>query len=326
MPFLGVASPTSLTNKALLYYEDRSAEQARTILFLHDWPLNRQEWAYPVALFSRGYRTITVDLPGFGRSDQPGGLINYEGMARDVGALVTILDLNNVILVGSGMGAAVAVTCAARFPRSLAGLVLVGATAPRWVRAPGFQWGVPRKYVEDLLDASETNWPDLLVKYAGSLFHTAVGAPTRDWFTSMGLEASLYAVQQTLISMRDSDQRDELANIHVPTAVFHGVHDSVVPLGVGEYLAENVEGASLVRFEHSGHMIWIDEKYQFNKELTGFIEERVFGQELPPPDVEQLPGGGERLPYKKIATRSRRGEPRIEGPVGQIYGGIESRE
>lgn len=319
MPFLGVASPASLATKAQLYYEDRSAEQARTIVFLHDWPFNRQEWAYPVALFSRGYRTITVDLPGFGRSDQPGGLINEEGMARDVGALVTVLGLNNIILVGSGMGAAVAVAYATRFPRTLAGLVLIGATSPRWTSATGFPQGVARQYVEDLLEGSETNWPDLLVKYVGSHFHGAVGEPTLDWFVGMGLEASLYAVQQTLITLRDSDQRDEIAEIRVPTAVFHGVHDDVVPLAIGEYLAENIAGASLVRFEHSGHLIWIDEKYRFNKELTGFIEERVFGQEVPPPDVERLPGGGQRLPYEKIATRSRRGQPRIEGAVGQIY-------
>lgn len=319
MPFLGVASPAGLMNKALLHYEDRSLEQARTIVFLHDWALNRLEWAYPVALFSRGYRTIAVDLPGFGRSDQPGGLMNYEGMARDVGALVNVLDLKNVILVGAGMGAAIAVTYATRFPRTLAGLVLIGPTSPRWTRAPGFARGIPRQEVESLLDDSETKWPNLLIKYAGSLFHTAVGEPTRDWFVNMGLEASLYAAQQTLIHMRDADQRDELTKIRCPTTVFHGVHDAVVPLGVGEYLAENIEGAAFVRFENSGHAIWIDEKYRFNKELTGFIEERVFGRELPPPDLEPAPGGGERLPYKKIATRPHREAPRIEGPAGQIY-------
>src|SRR5579885_2467080 len=171
MPFLGIASPASLANKAQLYYEDRSAEQARTIVFLHGWPFNRQEWAYPIALFSRGYRTITIDLPGFGRSDQPGGLINDEGMARDVGALVTVLGLNIVVLVGAGLGAAVAVAYAARFPRTLAGLVLVGATSPRWISGPGFSQGMPRQYLEDLLDRSETDWPDLLIKYARSLFH-----------------------------------------------------------------------------------------------------------------------------------------------------------
>ncbi len=319
MPFLGVATPVSLTSRALLYYEDRSVEQARTILFLHDWPLNRQEWAYPVALFSRGYRTITVDLPGFGRSDQPGGLISYEGMARDVGALVTVLDLSNLILVGAGMGAGVAVTFAARFPRTLAGLVLIGATSPRWMQGPGFPQGVPRHYLESLLDDAQTCWPDLLARYAVSLFHTDVGEPTRRWFANMGLEASLYAAQQTLIHLRDADQRDDLANLHLPTAVFHGVHDQVVPLGIGEYLAENIDGASLVRFERSGHCVWIDEPFRFNKELTGFIEERVFGNTVPPPGVERAPGGGERLPYKTIATRPRRGPPRIEGDVGQVY-------
>lgn len=319
MPYLGVASPASLTNKGLLYYEEHSIEQARTIVFLHDWPLHHQEWAYPVALFSRGYRTIAVDLPGFGRSDHSGGLISLEGMARDVGALFTVLSLSNVILVGAGMGAAVALTCATRYPRALAGLVLVGATSPRWVQGQGFEAGVQRGYVEGLLEAAETSWPDLLLTYAGALCHTAVGAPTRDWFVRMGLEASLFAAQQALIHLRDADQRDELPNVRIPTVVFHGVHDAIVPLSIAEYLEESIDGASLVRFEDSGHAVWIDEPYRFNKELTYFIEEHVLGDVVPPPDLEERPGGGERLPFKAIATRPRRGKPKLEGATGQVY-------
>ncbi|HLH74432.1 MAG TPA: alpha/beta hydrolase, partial [Chloroflexota bacterium] len=108
-------------------------------------------------------------------------------------------------------------------------------------------------------------------------------------------------------------------SITVPTAIFHGAHDAIAPFPIGEYLAQNINGAQLTRFENSGHAIWIDEKYHFNTELTGFIEERVFGNVLPPPGVEQTPGGGERLPFKAIATRPHRGRPRLEGALGEIY-------
>lgn len=319
MPFLSVAAPDSLAARTMLYYEDRSVTQARTVLFLHDWPLNRQEWAYPVALFGRGYRTITVDLPGFGRSDPPAGLLNYEGMARDVGALLTVLDLSNVVLVGAGMGAGVAVVCATRFPRTIAGLALVGPITPRWVVGDGFTEGVSRQFLEDLLEGTATSWPALLTRYVTSLFHQPIDEATRQWFVSMGLDASLYAVQQALIHLRDADQRDELSQIRVPTVIFHGVHDAIAPLAIGEYLAENVDDAALVRFERSGHAVWIDEPLRFSTELTGFIEERVFGNVVPPPDVEPRPGGGERLPFKKIATRPRRGKPKLEGAIGGIY-------
>jgi pimeloyl-ACP methyl ester carboxylesterase len=173
--------------------------------------------------------------------------------------------------------------------------------------------------VEGLLEGTETDWPELLVQYSKALLQTRAGDATRQWFVSMGLEASLYAVQQTLIHMRDADQRDELASVRVPTAVFHGAHDAIVPFAIGEYLAENVDDAALVRFEKSGHAVWIDEKARFNSELTRFVEERVFGNVVPPPDVEKLPGGGERLPYKQLATRPRRGKPRIEGATGEVY-------
>jgi non-heme chloroperoxidase len=319
MPFLGVATPTSLATKAELYYEDRTLAQARTILFLHDWPLNRQEWAYPVALFSRGYRTITVDLPGFGRSDQPGGLMSYESLARDVGALITVLSLNQLIVVGAGLGAAVAAVVARRYARQVAGLVLVGALAPTYVRSDACPAGVRREAIEQLLEGSETSWPDLLTSYVRRLFHSKVGEATRQWFVQMGLEASLYAVQQTLMAIRDGDLCDEVAQLRLPTVVFQGVHDAIVPLALGEALAQQIPEAQLVRFERSGHAVWIDEPRHFSTALTGFIEERVFGNTLPPPGSEKLPDGTERLPYQAIATRPRRLPPKLEGPAGEIY-------
>jgi non-heme chloroperoxidase len=318
MPFLSVATPRSLANRPQVYYEDRTIEQARTIMFLHDWPLNRQEWAYPVALFSRGYRTVTVDLPGFGRSDEPGGLITYETLARNVGAVTKVLNLSNVVVVGAGMGAGVALTFARCFPRTVAGLVLVGAIAPRWVRASGFPAGVPHRDVESLLEKSETRWPDLVEEVVASLFHTEVGDATRGWFRSMALEASLYAVQQCLIAMRDADLRDDLASIGVPTVVFHGAHDAVAPFSLGEYLTAQISGARLVRFERSGHAVWLDEGLRFNSELTGFVEKTIYGNVLPPPETER-PTSGERPPFEQVASRPRRGRVHLEGAAGEEY-------
>jgi pimeloyl-ACP methyl ester carboxylesterase len=312
MPFLSVATPRSLANRPQVYYEDRTIEQARTIMFLHDWPLNRQEWAYPVALFSRGYRTVTVDLPGFGRSDEPGGLITYDTLARDVGAVAKVLNLSNLVVVGVGMGAGVALTFARSFPRTVAGLVLVGAIAPRWIRTTNFAAGVPRRDVESLLEKSETRWPDLVDEFVASLFHTEVGDATRGWFAAMALEASLYAVQQCLIAMRDADLRDDLAGITAPTAIFHGAHDAVAPLALGEYLAQHIPGARLIRFERSGHAVWIDEALRFNRELTGFVEKDVYGNALPSPTTQQP-----RL--AEAATRPRRARAHLEGAAGEEY-------
>jgi pimeloyl-ACP methyl ester carboxylesterase len=173
--------------------------------------------------------------------------------------------------------------------------------------------------VEDLLEKSETRWPDLVGELVQSLFHTEVGDATRSWFRSMALESSLYTVQQCLLAMRDADLRDELAGIEVPTAVFHGAHDTIAPPALGDYLAQHIPQARLVRFEHSGHALWIDEALRFNTELTGFIEKTVYGNVLPPPGTQRLPGGGERLPFEEIATHPRRGPAGVEGAAGEEY-------
>jgi hypothetical protein len=135
----------------------------------------------------------------------------------------------------------------------------------------------------------------------------------------MGFEASLYMVQQCLLVLRDADLRGDVAKISVPTTIFHGVHDAIAPPALGDYLAAHIPGASLVRFEHSGHALWIDEKLRFNRELTGFVEQQVYGNVLPPSGTERTPQGGERLPFKAIATRPRRGAPKLEGATGEIH-------
>ena len=67
----------------------------------------------------------------------------------------------------------------------------------------------------------------------------------------------------------------ELGNIRVPTRFFHGVMDQIVPLALAESQAGLIKGASLVRFENSGHAIFWDEKDKLVDELDKFAAEKV---------------------------------------------------
>lgn len=86
-----------------LYYEDHGS--GRPVVLLHGWPLSDRSWEKQVpALVEDGYRVITCDRRGFGRSAQPWEGYDYDTLAADLNTLLERLDLTGVTLVGFSMG------------------------------------------------------------------------------------------------------------------------------------------------------------------------------------------------------------------------------
>src|SRR6202022_1275789 len=86
-----------------LYYEDHGS--GRPVVLIHGWPLSGRSWESQVpAVVGAGYRVITYDRRGFGKSLQPWTGYDYDTFAADLNALVEHLDLNEVTLVGFSMG------------------------------------------------------------------------------------------------------------------------------------------------------------------------------------------------------------------------------
>ncbi len=59
------------------------------------------------------------------------------------------------------------------------------------------------------------------------------------WLHSMGMQASPYAVAQSLVALRDADLRPDLAAINVPTAIFHAVGDKICPFALAEEMSQS---------------------------------------------------------------------------------------
>jgi non-heme chloroperoxidase len=108
------------------------------------------------ALLAAGYRVITYDRRGSGKSSRPSTGYDYDTLAADLGALLDHLDLRGVTLAGFGMGTGVVVRyLALRGPRRISRAALLAPLPPFLPRAPGNPRGIdPRafdKFTRDLL-------------------------------------------------------------------------------------------------------------------------------------------------------------------------------
>ncbi|MDP2791009.1 MAG: hypothetical protein Q8O15_04545 [Rectinemataceae bacterium] len=92
-----------------------------------------------------------------------------------------------------------------------------------------------------------------------------------EWFHDMCMEASPQATAACLVALRDTDLRDDMGRIDMPTVVFHSPADKICPFELAEATVAGIKGSKLIRFEHSGHGLFYEEKEKFNKELMEFI-------------------------------------------------------
>ena len=73
-----------------LYYEDRGT--GKPVVLVHGWPLSGGSWErQSAALLGAGYRVITYDRRGFGRSSAPNDGYDYDTLAGDTYKLLEAL-------------------------------------------------------------------------------------------------------------------------------------------------------------------------------------------------------------------------------------------
>ncbi|WP_028594475.1 alpha/beta fold hydrolase [Paenibacillus assamensis] len=255
-----------------VYVEDVGA--GTPVVFIHGWPVNHHMFEYQTSqLPKHGYRTIGIDLRGFGKSDRPWHGYSYDRMADDIHEVLESLQLNNVRLIGFSMGGAIAIRYMARHAgKRVSQLVLAGAAAPAFTQRPDFPHGLPKAEIDDLLEQVDKDRPQLLSDFGNIFFAQPISDSFRNWFQMLGLEADSHATYETLKSLRDEDLRDDLSKIYVPTAIFHGKQDKITPFSLATVMNEGIEGSHLVPFVQSGHGSFYDEREKFNKELLSFLD------------------------------------------------------
>jgi non-heme chloroperoxidase len=256
-----------------IFVADVDPGQGKPILFLHGWPVNHKMFEYQFdQLPKMGFRCIGVDQRGFGKSDCPWDGYSYNRLADDIRIVIDTLQLEDVVLAGFSIGGAIAIRYMARHAgHKVSKLALFGAAAPLFTRRSDFPYGLTIEDVNKLIDATYTDRPKMLDGFGDLFFARSITEKFRDWFYGLGLEASGHGTAMSLVSLRDEDVRPDLSEIQVPTAIFHGVQDKIVPFALAELMHAGIRGSELIPFQFSGHGLFYCELEKFNRELIRFI-------------------------------------------------------
>ena len=227
-----------------IHYEDHGTGQP--VVLIHGYPLDGNSWERQErALLAGGYRVISYDRRGFGRSSQPTVGYDYDTFAADLNALLEHLAAERRrprrLLDGHRRGDALPGYLRLRRVRKAA---LLGAIPPFLLKTEDNPEGVDGQVFEDIKAAIvRTATPTSRTSSTTSTTSTCSAADRiseQAWQASFNVAAGAspyasYACVDTWLT----DFRADLPKIDVPTLVVHGTEDRILPF---EATAERLPG------------------------------------------------------------------------------------
>jgi non-heme chloroperoxidase len=233
MPFVKVGTENTADIK--IHYNDHGS--GKPIVLIHGYPLDGNSWERQErALLANGYRCISFDRRGFGKSSQPTTGYDYDTFAADVKALLDHLSLDdNVVLAGFSMGTGEVVRYLGTYGSAgLSKAVLLGVIPPFLLQTDDNPKGVPQDVFDGIKQtvlADRYAWFD---SFLANFYNTDVLAPERIGEAALRASfqvaagASPYA-SYVCVDTWLTDFRGDLPKIDIPTLVLHGTADRILP-------------------------------------------------------------------------------------------------
>ena len=238
-------------------------ESGPNILLLHGFGTNGYTWSRWVPVLSRTHRVHVVEMKGFGKAPKPGdGRYSPMDQAALIHLWIKQAGLEDLTVVGHSLGGGVALLTALGLQgeerEKIQRLVLVAGIAypqnlSRYLRLLGSPfWGplllrvLPSRSVIRiaLRKAYHPSHP------VSASHVEAYAQPLR---TAQGRRALSRSAAQ-LMTPESVSLAGRYREVEIPTLLLWGRNDPVVPLWVGERLAEDLPNARLEIIDECGHM------------------------------------------------------------------------
>ncbi|MEV3904129.1 MULTISPECIES: alpha/beta fold hydrolase [unclassified Mycobacterium] len=274
----------------------RIAGSGPAILLIHGIGDNSTTWSTVQTALAQRFTVIAPDLLGHGKSDKPRADYSVAAYANGMRDLLSVLDIDQVTVVGHSLGGGVAMQFAYQFPQLVERLILVGAggvtgdvnVALRIASLPLASEALALLRLPLVLPALQA---------AGRIAGTALGSTRvgRDLPEMLRILADLpeptasSAFARTLRAV--VDWRGQVVTMldrcylteSVPVQLIWGSHDSVIPVGHAAMAHAAMPGSRLEVFDKAGHFPFHDEPERFVEVVEQFIdatEPAVYDQDL----------------------------------------------
>ena len=266
------------SDNAKLYLKDWGS--GRPVILLHGWPLSSDSWDdQAMAIADAGYRAISYDRRGFGRSSQPWTEYDYDTLADDLKVVIEETNSLDAVLVGFSMGGGEVARYMSRHGgKFVSKAVLVSSVVPFMLQTDSNPAGTePSKFAE-MTAAMKTDRAKFFAEffkdfYGVSLTAHPVSDPLMESSRTVAMQASLKATLACASAFSSTDFRPDLPHFKVPTLIIHGTDDKTVPIdAAGRAAAQAIAGSTLIEYDGAPHGLFATHKDMLTRDLLSFIK------------------------------------------------------
>jgi non-heme chloroperoxidase len=263
-----------------IYYEDHGI--GKPVVLIHGWPLSGRSWEYQVpALVEAGYRVITYDRRGFGKSSQPWEGYEYDTLTSDLHQLLEHLELQNVTLVGFSMGGGEVARYIGKYGTNrVEKAVFAGAVPPFLYKSADHPEGVLDDVAiqgfENGVKSDRLAFLDEFTKgfFAAEDRTDLVSEPFRLYNRDIAAGASPKGTLDCIAAFSKTDFRGDLAKVNIPTLVIHGDSDATVPFEYsGKLTHEAIPNSKVALIKGGPHGLNATHAKEFNEALLLFLKD-----------------------------------------------------
>ena len=228
----------------------------RTMIFAHGFGCDQNMWRFVAPAFEKDFMTVVFDHVGADGSDlsayDSAKYSTLSGYAKDVVEIGTELGLKDSVFVGHSVSSMIGVLAARQAPGMFGKLVLIGPS-PRYIDDDGYVGGFSAQQIEELLrflDSNHMGWSmQMAPMIMGNPDRPELGQELTNSFCSTDPEIAKAFARVTFTS----DNREDLAEVSLPTLVLQCSEDIIAPPEVGEFVARNIPNSRMIVLDATGH-------------------------------------------------------------------------
>ncbi|KJZ19043.1 3-oxoadipate enol-lactonase [Loktanella sp. S4079] len=241
--------PFATVNDVTLHYRYR-AGSGMAVVFLNSLGTDFRIWDAVIDAMDSQTPVLCMDKRGHGLSDD--AEISMDALVADAGALMDQLGIKNALICGDSVGGIIAQGLASARPDLVAGLVLC-CTGAKIGDADGWNArieAVKSGGIAPIADAVLERWfsPNYIATESAGLAG----------YRNMLVRTSAAGYAGVCAAIRDTDYRDQSAQLTVPTHCVAGTADLATPVPLLQELATLIKGATLEVIEDVGHLPCIE--------------------------------------------------------------------
>lgn len=235
--------------------------EGNPVVVLHGWGANIETVLPIVNILKSSYQVYAIDLPGFGKSDEPYDVFGSFEYAEIIKKFIDHFKLEKISLIGHSFGGKLSIIISSKYKDYVDKLVLIDSAGLIPKRTLSYHIKVKsyklakKLYKLFFFWKKENEIAEIINKKFGS----------DDYRNSSGI------MRKILVKVVNEDLSYLLEEIECPTLLIWGDLDDATPLYQAKIMEEKIKNSGLVVLEGTGHFSYVEDYNKFALVLKSFF-------------------------------------------------------